>query len=245
MENTFNLIIKKIIKIENNIFSSNYDANDNVDLINKILFSDLIVKNNKSYSYKNKFIFLSENFNSKFLKYKINSILITFSRIQQIYNTLNNLITNAFDQYKSTFSINPTTQFTSRKIQISVQLKDTNGAPLLNVPVTPDFADKIASKINAIVTFGTVEKFVYDNAGNFISNIVSTDGGNGTIKISFDNKVISDLIVPQDITIDPTIQERVLNYTFIYSPGVSAGGGSDGDTFGAPIRDEADISRGV
>ena len=150
-----------------------------------------------------------------------------------------------YNQYKSTFSINPNTQFTSRKIQISVQLKDTNGAPLLNVPVTPDFAAKLASQINAIVTLGTVEKFVYDNSGNFISNISSTEGGDGTIKISFDGKIISDLIVPQDITIDPTIQERVLNYKFIYSPVAPAGGASIGDTFGTPIRDETDTSRGV
>jgi hypothetical protein len=95
MENTFNLIIKKIINIENNIFSLNYNINDNIDLINKVLFNNyLIDKNNKSYSYKNKFIFIKENLNNKFLKYKANSILNTFCKIQKTYNILNRLVYN-------------------------------------------------------------------------------------------------------------------------------------------------------
>ena len=154
---------------------------------------------------------------------------------------IKNIVGIGFDQYKSTFQIDPVSQFTSKKIKISVQLKETSGSSLLSGSVPSSISDDIGKRISAIATFGAVEDFIYDQNGSFISYISSKDGGAGTLKISFDNKVISDIIIPTDIAVNPTISERSVNYNFVFSQVLNAPGNSDGDTFGKPQRTNGDV----
>ena len=57
---SFKLIIQKIIKTENNVFSSNYDKTDNVNILYKVLFQKLLNDNiNVNINTKKKFIFFS------------------------------------------------------------------------------------------------------------------------------------------------------------------------------------------
>ena len=87
---TFDLLVKKIINIENNIFSPKY-YNDNICFIDKVFLSSFLFKINN----KNKFIFLqkvNDNFYYKDNANKINNCVFLFNKIQKIYHILNKLI---------------------------------------------------------------------------------------------------------------------------------------------------------
>jgi len=89
---TYKLIINKIVNLDNNIFSYNYE-NDNIDGMNKIFFNLLNLLELKLY--KNKFKFLKDTtdnfyFSSKNME-KI-SFLNLFNKIQKIYHTLNRFV---------------------------------------------------------------------------------------------------------------------------------------------------------
>jgi len=79
---TINYITNKIINLDNNIFSLNYDNSDKVDTIFKILFYSLA--NN---SYKNKFIMFKETLNS-FLSFSREKFIQYFCKIQKTYYAL-------------------------------------------------------------------------------------------------------------------------------------------------------------
>ena len=85
---TFNLIVKKIIKPENNIFSSNYDKTDNITLLNKVFFQKLL---NQSINAVNKFHFLNNTLHDVFLKNnnKKEEFIELFCKIQKTYKVLN------------------------------------------------------------------------------------------------------------------------------------------------------------
>jgi len=77
-----NYITKKIINLDNNIFSLNYDNSDQIDSIFKILFYSLA--NN---SYKSKFIMFIETLNS-FLQFSREKFIQYFCKIQKTYRAL-------------------------------------------------------------------------------------------------------------------------------------------------------------
>ena len=82
---TFKLIIKNIIKTENNIFSSNYDKTDEVNLLYKLLYQNLL---NENINPEQKFIFLNNSLQNIFLNDK-DVFMYYFCKIQQTYNALN------------------------------------------------------------------------------------------------------------------------------------------------------------
>lgn len=79
---TINYITNKIINLDNNIFSLNYDNSDKVETIFKILFYSLA--NN---SYKSKFIMFKETLNS-FLSFSREKFIQYFCKIQKTYYAL-------------------------------------------------------------------------------------------------------------------------------------------------------------
>jgi hypothetical protein len=86
---TFKLIIKKIIKTENNIFSYNHDKTDTVNIVYKVLYKDFL---NKDITVRKKFDFLNDSLQNFFLqdKYeKKEEFIQYFCKIQQTYNALN------------------------------------------------------------------------------------------------------------------------------------------------------------
>jgi hypothetical protein len=88
---TYSLILKNILKLNNNFFSFNYKS-DNMDGILKFIFLQLF---NKEYSIKNKFQFYKESLNNFLIKNKKeNEFIYYFYKIQKTYNILNRFIYN-------------------------------------------------------------------------------------------------------------------------------------------------------
>lgn len=91
--NTFDKIVYKIINIENNIFSYNYDKNDKVEGIYKIFFYSFVC-NKTNNSYRNKIHFLDKTINNFYFiqkKEERNKFLNYFNKIQRTYHALNRL----------------------------------------------------------------------------------------------------------------------------------------------------------
>lgn len=154
------------------------------------------------------------------------------------------LINAGFDPYKSTFTLTPTTQFTTQSIDVSVSLLDTNGSSLV-ANVAADIATTIASNIEATITFGDISTFTYDGYGLFNASITASVAGSGTIKIAYQNQTISTATLPANLTQSPTVTETVLDYSFIYSPNAGSTRTSVGDTEGSPRLGAVDLVDGV
>jgi hypothetical protein len=90
----FSLIIKKILRTENNIFSLNYDKTDNINLIYKasfISYDNLHFKDGEFIHFNtNKFLFLENSLNTFMIKgQRENELLDYFCKIQKVYHALN------------------------------------------------------------------------------------------------------------------------------------------------------------
>lgn len=145
---------------------------------------------------------------------------------------IGSLIGIGYDPYKSSFTVNPDVQFTSRAIKVQVQLNEGNGLSITdNLPAS--VATDIELKLHADVTFGSIDGFKYDGSKYFEANILSDIAGNGTVKVSFDNKYIGKATIPTDIAASPTVLITELPYSFIFTPA------AQGD--GVPRRDVEDL----
>lgn len=152
------------------------------------------------------------------------------------HNALGSLIGIGFDPCKSDFSVTPNIQFTSKPIAVTVDLKETNGLPLVS-GISPEVAINLAARIKGFPTFGEMDNFVYDGYTSFTSNIRSKFPGSGQLTISFDNNIFCTNTIPTDITIPPTHDLKTLDYQFVYTPAGDAG------IDGKPRRDEGDVAR--
>lgn len=151
--------------------------------------------------------------------------------------TLNDLIGIAYDPYKSSFSLSPSTQFTTKPITVQVDLRESNNLPIANtLPI--DLANKLAYRIKPTISFGEISQFNYDGYRYFEAQITSKSEGSGNIQVAFDNVMLSDINIPTDLTISPTNTVNSINYNFIYvpigSPSITAVG--DPSPEGVPRR---------
>lgn len=90
---TFNLIIKKVINLDNNIFSYNYDETDKIGGIHKIFF--YILNNLQLNKCSSKFILLNETINNCYFsekEHEKNEFIILFNKVQKVYHTLNRFV---------------------------------------------------------------------------------------------------------------------------------------------------------
>lgn len=90
---TFNLIIKKVANLDNNIFSYNYDETDKIGGIHKIFF--YILNNLQLNKCSSKFILLNETINNYYFSEKDQEkkeFIMLFNKIQKIYHTLNRFV---------------------------------------------------------------------------------------------------------------------------------------------------------
>ena len=90
---TFNLIIKKIVKLDNNIFSYNYNETDGISGIHKIFFYILYKLESKNNN-TSKFIFLDETLNNYYFcekELEKKEFLNLFNKIQKIYYIINHV----------------------------------------------------------------------------------------------------------------------------------------------------------
>lgn len=147
-------------------------------------------------------------------------------------SAINELIGIGVDATKSEFSLDRNVQFIGKEIKVSVILKE-NGGSNLSAKLPLSITSQIASQISANIDFGKVSSFSYDG-NSFVSTLTSDDAGSGTISISFNNQIFSSIDVPVDLTIDPSISAKTLNYQFITIPVAGEG---------LPRRDDGDVSR--
>lgn len=160
------------------------------------------------------------------------------------HSGINSLIGIGYDQYKSNFTIDPSIQFTSKKIKVQVQLNEGNGLSITdNLP--PEVSVEMEQRLRAELTFGFIGPFKYDGSKLFESTISSDAAGSGTIKIFFDNKAISIVTIPEDIDLPPSVAAKELPFSFIFTPTSQVGDTTiltgRGDTDGAPRRDTDDF----
>jgi hypothetical protein len=145
---------------------------------------------------------------------------------------INTLVGIGYDPYTSTFTINPSVQFTTLPIVITVNLFETSGQSITS-NMAAGAASTIASNITAVASFGVVSSFTYDGVQTFTANLTSPSAGSGTLQIYYDNKVISTVTLPADTTVAPTLAATEVPYSFIYSTTAQ----------GSVRRDEGDIAR--
>lgn len=91
---TYSLVIKNIIHVEDNVFSSiKNDNNNRIDNIFKILFSTIMINN---LSIKDKFIFFKQSLDNFYIRNhnKENEFIEYFCKIQKTYYALNRLVYN-------------------------------------------------------------------------------------------------------------------------------------------------------
>lgn len=162
-------------------------------------------------------------------------------------NAIRKFISAGFDPCKSTFSLTPTTQFTSKPIIITVNLNDSNGITLTPKIDPEAVAKDTAANIKAHIDFGTVTPFTYDGYQSFTAELSSTKAGSGKVMISFENQTLCTNIIPADIDIDPSHVLQTIDYRFIltpFGPVVPIAPTGEGDTDGVlPRRDAGDVSR--
>ena len=155
---------------------------------------------------------------------------------------IKDVISAAYDQYKSVFTLDPIVQFTTRTIKVQLDLRDTNNLPITE-NLTKEIANEISAKIIPEISFGEISKFNYDGSRYFEAEISSKKNGKGTISIAFDSKKISTLNISEDLDVPPSVTVTELEYEFIdvsiaTVPQVGTGDLSDG----SPRRDVEDLS---
>lgn len=153
----------------------------------------------------------------------------------QTTSALTSAITSSVDLYKSDFTVDPSIQFTTAPIQVSVSLNESSGQSI-TTGIPASSAAAIASSLVGTVTLGNIGSFEYDGYSNFVANITSAVAGNGTVKVAFDNNFISVLNNPSDITQPVTVTIQEAPYTFVESTAFTSNSGE-------PRRDSGDIAR--
>ena len=115
---TFNLIIRKVVNLDNNIFSLNYNNLDSTECIYKFYFN-MLYNNSVTNVYKTKFHFCMDIINNNFYfiqnsVVKVN-FLFLFYKIQKTYRILNRFV-YAYKYKKSKIIVNTDLQLNEIKL---------------------------------------------------------------------------------------------------------------------------------
>ena len=131
---------------------------------------------------------------------------------------------------KSSFSLSPTIQFTTRPIIISVAINETNGLSLTN-GLSVDVATNIASRLSAHTTFGTASNFSYDGYVLYLPLQLDQPDSRrwSSVMISFDNNTFCTNTFSADANTAPTHTLQSISYQFIQAGTVPT---AEGDTNG-------------
>lgn len=162
-------------------------------------------------------------------------------------SALSSLVSIGFNPCQSNLSRTPQVQFTSRTIQVTVDLNDNNGIPL-TAGLPASVGDDLASRLTPYISFGVITPFAFDGYQSFNAQISSTTPGSGQISVAFDNQILCTNLVSPDPTVAPVHTLQALDYQFIYTPSgtvipVPSSGAGDTSDGAQPRRDEGDISR--
>lgn len=147
----------------------------------------------------------------------------------QTSSSICSAIIAAVSQTKTELSLDSDVQFTSRPVKVQVALKDFTGSSLgLSIPDT--CIPIIEEKLKGMVTFGLISDFKYDGVEKFVANITSKKSGQGTVTVSFEDKIFNLYKIIGENQPASEIVENSLNYTFVAA------------TVSSPTRrDETDI----
>jgi hypothetical protein len=156
-------------------------------------------------------------------------------------NALGALVGIGFDPCKSTISLNPSIQFTSQPIIVSVELNERNGLSLTK-GLSTSVGANLASRLKARGTFGEISNFAYDGYQFFTASIKSRDAGTGQLTVSFDDSIFCTNTLPTDPTVNPTHTLQSPTYQFVKTLTIPIAPTADGDTDGKPFRTESDQS---
>ena len=155
-------------------------------------------------------------------------------------NALSGVIGAGFSPCNSSFTLTPSTQFTTLSITVTVDLNENNGISITS-GLPSDVAANLATQITAYPTFGKVSNFTYDGYQSFTAQLTSTEPGGGSIMIAFQNQTLCTDTIPTDGSAPShTLQQQ--NYQFIFA-GNNLPPTGEGDTIGVPRRDAGDLSR--
>lgn len=152
---------------------------------------------------------------------------------------LGTMVSLGFDPCKSTFTLEPKMQFTSKPILVNVDIKERNSYPITS-NLVPEVSTNIAARIKPYSTFGNITNFTYDGYQSFTAEITSKIPGNGTLMISFDDNIFCTDDMPSNIDLPATHTLQEVAYQFIYAPSTIV---TDGDSTDQPRRDEGDLAR--
>lgn len=117
------------------------------------------------------------------------------------------------DPYSSSFEIEPDLQFINRSIKVTVTLRDRLGVNISN-NIPDDCLSDVLESLGGEVSLGKLSEFTYEN-NVFVANITSDIGGDGEVRITWNNNVLLEILNEDNPDVDTSVQEKVLNYTFV------------------------------
>lgn len=168
-------------------------------------------------------------------------------------NSIEDLMDIGIDTSKSSFTINPSIQFTTEKIKVSVLFKDGNNQPIAT-NLSSLVANNIAKKITADVSFGTISKFTYDGSSLFIAEISSDNGGVGNVEVLYNGQSLTTITVPEDLDVSITSTISSQEYKFVFAASSGAGsvvadgygsGNSGSENFGISTGSDGQSRRDI
>jgi hypothetical protein len=120
----------------------------------------------------------------------------------------------AYSPFKSTVTASPVVQFTTRPIELTIQLNDSSGTNV-GFRIPADCVPQTLALFNIEATFGEVQSLRYDGLNFFLAEIASNDPGQGTVKVSFNNKFFSTYTAAPTPADTSVIEESSLVYEFV------------------------------
>ena len=102
-------------------------------------------------------------------------------------------------------------------------MNDANGVNIIT-SVPANSQQDIADLLDGDVTFGHLGDFAYNSSdGTYTAELTSSAPGSGTIRVRFDNQVISEFLNRDDEEENTVVSPVILTYQFVGVP-VSAVG---------------------
>jgi hypothetical protein len=135
---------------------------------------------------------------------------------------LKTMIDIGIDTTKSTYTVLPSTQFTTQPITVTVSLNNNNGNLLTNNLKAETAAD-IAKNLTGFASLGHLSHFTYDGSKYFTAKITSDQPGAGNLELFYNNSAFGTINTPTDLSIASSVSNQSVPYTFIYTSSSVAG----------------------
>ncbi len=155
--------------------------------------------------------------------------------IDAFSDKINNIMKDLQDQAENTYSqtlqltvsplhsyatLDPEIQFVSKTIKVNVVLRNASKQSIKDLVGEFDIPAKaksdLLSKLATKLTLGAIGTFTYDiKTGYFIAELSSKKGGDGVLKLYYDDQQFGELIVPESMSEPSRIDQLEYPYTFV------------------------------